>query len=379
MKVEAVRGRRNRALFVRFPWQIYRGDAAWVPPLRSSVRALLDDERHPFYDGGKGAEIELFLARDNGEVVGRVAAVVNHAHNRAHDENIAFFGFFESVERPDVARGLLAAVEDWAASRGLDAVRGPMNPSTNYECGLLVEGFARPPTLMMTHNPPYYARLIEAAGYGKAEDLYAYLSPVHGASLERLERLAERTRRRNPGLMTREAVLKEFPSEVRLVKEIYNAAWEDNWGFVPMSDAEIDWLAKELKPLVLPGLTRFAIVDGEAVGFLLCVPDWNVVLADLDGSPFRHPLRTLKHVLMTRAEKLKGLRLILLGVKPGFRDRGIEGVLLGEGLRVAIDTGYEWCEYSWILEENELTKRLVRLMGGDLDKVYRIYEKQLSR
>ncbi len=379
MKVEVARRRSDRALFVRFPWQLYRGDTAWVPPLRSSVRALLDEARHPFYDGGKGAEIELFLARDGGEVLGRVAAILNHANNRAHDENIAFFGFFESVERPDVARALLAAVEDWAGSRGLDAVRGPMNPSTNYECGLLVEGFTRPPTLMMTHNPPYYAQLIEGAGYGKKEDLYAYLSPVHGASLDRLERLAQRTRRRNPGLVTREADLKDFAAEVRLVKEVYNAAWEDNWGFVPMSDAEIDWLAKELKPLVLPGLTRFAIVDGEAVGFLLCVPDWNVVLADLDGSPFRHPLRTLKHVLFTRAEKLEGLRLILLGVKPGFRDRGIEGVLLGEGLRVAIDTGYQWCEYSWILEDNELTKRLVRLMGGDLDKVYRIYEKQLSQ
>jgi GNAT superfamily N-acetyltransferase len=269
-------------------------------------------------------------------------------------------------------------VEDWAGARGLDAVRGPMNPSNNYECGLLVEGFARPPALMMTHNPPYYVQLIEAAGYSKVKDLYAYLSPVHGASLERLERLAERTRRRNPDLVTREVDLKDFAGEVRLVKEIYNAAWENNWAFVPMSDSEIDWLAKELKPLVLPGLTRLAIVDGEAVGLLLCAPDWNAVLADLDGSPFRHPLRTLKHVLFTRAEKLEGLRLILLGVKPGFRDRGIEAILLGEGLRVAIETGYTWCEYSWILEENELTKRLVRLMGGDLDKVYRIYEKQLS-
>lgn len=378
MKVEAVRGRSDRALFVRMPWQLYRGDPVWVPPLRSSVRALLDQARHPFYGGGEGAEIELFLARDGTQVLGRVAAILNHAHNSAHRENIAFFGFFESVERPDVARALLAAVEDWAGSRGLDAVRGPMNPSTNYECGLLVEGFTRPPVLMMTYNPPYYVELIEAAGYAKAKDLYAYLSPVHGASLDRLERLAQRTRRRNPGLVTRDADLREFASEVRLVKDIYNAAWEDNWGFVPMSDAEIDWLAKELKPLVLPGLTRFAMVDGEAAGFLLCVPDWNAVLADLDGSPFRHPLRTLKHVLFTRAEHLEGLRLILLGVKRGFRDRGIEGVLLGEGLRVAIDTGYQWCEYSWILEENELTKRLVRLMGGDLYKVYRIYEKQLS-
>ena len=156
-----------------------------------------------------------------------------------------------------------------------------------------------------------------------------------------------------------------------------DAAWEDNWGFVPVSDAEFDWLAKELKPVVLPELVRFAFMDDEPVGVLLCVPDWNPVMGDLDGSPWRHPLRTLKHVLRSRAENMEGLRLILLGVKPGFRDRGIEGVLLGEGLRVSIDTGYQWCEYSWILEDNELTKRAVRLMGGEVYKVYRVYEKAL--
>ncbi len=377
MRVEPVRTRADRARFVRFPWTIYRGDPVWVPPLRGAVRALLDPRRHPFYGGGKAAEIELFLAREGRDVVGRVAAILNRAHNEAHEENIAFFGFFEAIDRPDVARGLLAAVEGWARERGVDAVRGPMNPSTNYECGMLVDGFTRPPVLMMTYNPTYYPRLAEAAGYAKVKDLLAYISPVHGTSLARLERLAARTRSRNPGLTTREVNLKDFTGEVLLVREIYNAAWERNWGFIPMSDAEIEWLAKELKPLVLPGLTRFAFVDGEPVGFLLCTPDWNPVLADLDGSPLRHPLRTLKHLLTTKAETLEGLRLILLGVKREFRNRGIEGILLGEGLRVAVDTGYQWCEYSWILEENELTKRLVRLMDGELYKTYRVYEKRL--
>jgi len=378
VKVREVRGRSDLSRFVGLPWKLYRDDRVWVPPLRASVRAMLDQDKHPFYDGGDGAEIELFLAWDGHDVVGRVAAILYQGHNRVHDENICFFGFFESIERPDVARELLAAVERWAAERCTVAVRGPMNPSTNYECGLLVEGFTRPPVLMMTYNPDFYSRLIEGAGYAKVKDLLAYISPVHGASLERLSRLADRTRKRNPGLTTREVNLKDFVGEVRLVKDIYNAAWENNWGFVPMTDGEIDWLAKELKPLVLRGLTRFAEIDGEPVGFLLCVPDWNAVLADLDGSPFRHPIRTLKHLLRTRAESLEGLRLILLGVKRGFRDRGIEGVLIDEGVRVAIATGYKWCEYSWILEENELTKRLVRLMGGELYKTYRVYEKSIE-
>jgi hypothetical protein len=230
---------------------------------------------------------------------------------------------------------------------------------------------------MMTYNPPSYVGLVEGAGYAKAKDLYAYISPVHGASLERLERLADRTRRRNPALTTRGANLKDFAGEVRLAKEIYNAAWGDNWGFVPVTDAEFDWLAKELKPIVLPELVRFAFVDGEPVGLLLCLPDWNPVMGDLDGSPWRHPLRTLKHVLRSKASNQEGLRLVLLGVKEGFRDRGIEGVLLGEGLRISLDTGYQWCEYSWILEDNELTKRAVRLMDGELYKVYRMYQKAL--
>jgi len=373
--VKPVTGRSDRKRFVDLPWKIYRGDRNWVPPLKASVREMLDVSSHPFYDGGREAELELFLAWDGPDVVGRVAAILNHAHNRVHDENIVFFGFFETIDRPDVARDLLGAVEKWAAERGAAAVRGPMNPSTNYECGLLIEGFGRPPALMMTYNPPSYPRLIEGSGYAKVKDLHAYISPVHGASLKRLQRLAERTRDRNPTLTTRGADLSDFEGEVRLVQEIYNAAWEKNWGFVPMSDAEIGWLAKELKPLVQTDLLRFALDDGEPVGFLLVMPDWNPVLADLDGSPWRHPLKTLHHVLKSKPETMEGIRLFTLGVKAEHRKRGIEGILVGEGLQKSLEIGYSWCEYSWILEDNELTKRMVRLMDGELYKIYRIYEK----
>jgi GNAT superfamily N-acetyltransferase len=250
-----------------------------------------------------------------------------------------------------------------------------MNPSTNYECGLLVEGFDRPPVLMMTYNPPWYAELLEAVGYAKVKDLYAYLSEVHDASLERLRKLGERAVKRNPGLTTRSADLKRFDSEVALIKGLYNAAWEKNWGFVPMSDAEFDALARELKALVHPELVRIAFVDDEPVGFILTVPDWNPVLADLGGSVWRHPFKLLRHLLFTKAESLSGLRLVLLGVREGFRNRGVESLLFAHGIEVALRAGYEWCEYSWILEDNELTKRAVRLMGGELYKIYRVYEK----
>jgi len=378
---EAVRpvvGRRELAQFVDLPFELYREDPLWVPPLRASVRELLDAGRHPFYDQGRGAERELFLAWDGTRPVGRVAAILNHAHNRFQDEEVAFFGFFESIEDASVARSLLRAAEEWAADRGAAAMRGPTNPSTNYEAGLLVEGFDRPPVLMMTYNPSFYAELIESAGYAGVKDLYAYWSEVHGAHLERLHRLAAKTRSRHPELQTRGANLKDFHGEVSLVQEIYNSAWEKNWGFVPMSDAEVETMARELKPLVQPDLLRFALCDGEAAGFLLAVPDWNPVLGDLEGSPWRHPLRTLGHLVRTRAEKLEGLRVFTLGVKEKFRRRGFEGVLLAEGLQFALDLGFQWCEYSWILEDNELSKRTVRLMDAELYKVYRMYEKGCS-
>ncbi len=370
--------RRELGAFVRLPWPLYRRDPLWVPPLRSEVRKLLDPRRHPFYAAGDGAEIELFMAWEGRDPVGRVAAIVNHAHNRFQDENVAFFGFFECIDRPDVARALLAAVESWAAGRGYEAVRGPMNPSTNYECGLLVDGFHRPPVVMMTYNPSWYPRLVEGAGYRKVKDLHAYISTVHDGSLERLERLAERTRRRTPGLETRSLDKAHFEREVRLVQRIYNQAWEKNWGFVPMTDGEIQEMGHQLKPTVHPELVRFALVDGEPVGFLLALPDWNPVLRDFDGSPLRHPLRTLKHLVLTKPTDLEGLRLITLGITEPHRKRGIEAVLFAESIRAALDLGYSWAEYSWILEDNELTKRAVRLMDGELYKVYRIYEKPLK-
>jgi GNAT superfamily N-acetyltransferase len=375
--VKPVRGRADRKRFIDLPWKIYRGDSNWVPPLKASVRELLDVNRHPFYAGGREAEMELFLAWDGPDVVGRVAAILNHTHNRVHDEQVVFFGFFEAIDRTDVARDLLGAVEKWAAERGATAVRGPMNPSTNYECGLLIEGFGRPPALMMTYNPKSYPRLIEGSGYTKVKDLHAYISPVHGASLKRLQRLADRTRDRNPTLSTRGADLANFEREVNLFQEIYNSAWEKNWGFVPLSDTEITWLAKELKPLVQADLLRFALDDGQPVGFLLVMPDWNPVLADLDGSPWRHPFKTLHHVLKSKPETMEGIRLFTLGVKAEHRKRGIEGILIGEGLQKSLEIGYKWCEYSWILEDNEVTKRTVRLMDGELYKIYRIYEKSV--
>jgi GNAT superfamily N-acetyltransferase len=227
---------------------------------------------------------------------------------------------------------------------------------------------------MMTYNPPRYVELLEATGLAKAKDLYAYESGVHAKSLERLEKFAERTRKREPQFSERPVIIKEMVSEVAIVRGIYNSAWEKNWGFVPASEVEFDWLAKELKPLVDPPLARIAFMDGQPAGFLLAIPNVNPALAVLNGST-ANPIRVLRAMMIGR--RREALRVIIMGVKEQYRLRGIEGVLFYEGLKAALDRGYKSCEYSWILEDNELTKRTVRLMDGVHTKTYRIYSKPL--
>jgi hypothetical protein len=372
LQVAPVRSRADLRRFVDLPWRLYAGDPCWVPPLRSQVRGYLD-RKHPFYSDG-AAEREVFLAWRGKRVVGRIAAIVNRAHNAFHNDRWGFFGFFECEDDPVAAAELLAAAGDWVKGRGCDTLVGPSNPSTNYECGLLVAGFDTPPTVMMTYNPPGYQALIENVGFAKAKDLVAYSSPVHAKSLERLQRFTEKARRREPSLVTRPVVLTEFRREVGIIREIYSTAWERNWGFVPPSEAEFDWLARDLKPLVDPELLRLAFIDGEPAGFLLALPDVNPALAVLDGS-LLNPIRLVRAQLIGR--RRAGLRLITMGVKAKFRLRGVEAVMFCEGLQAALDRGYRSCEYSWILEDNELAKRTVRLMDAELSKVYRMYGRAL--
>ncbi|MDW7966587.1 MAG: hypothetical protein RMI39_00465 [Thermoanaerobaculum sp.] len=372
LRLETVRTRTQWRHFLRLPWRIYQGDPFWVPPLRQQVKGYLDP-KHPFYHQGRG-EREVFLAYRGSRPVGRIAAILNRAHNQFHGDRWGFFGFFECEDDPEAATTLLEAASSWLRARGCEAIVGPTNPSTNYECGLLVEGFDRPPTVMMTYNPPYYSSLLQGWGLEKAKDLYAYWSPVHPGSLERLRRFSRKTQEREPTLSVRQVNLQDFAREVRIIQDIYNNAWEKNWGFVPASDEEFAWLARELKPLVDPHLLYIAFYDGDPAGFLLALPDVNPALSELNGS-MANPWRLLRAFWVGR--KPDGLRLITMGVKQQYRLRGIEGVMFYHGLQAALDRGYRWCEYSWILEDNEMAKRTVRLMEAQLVKIYRLYCKSL--
>lgn len=372
LRVAPVAGRGDLGRFISLPWRLYAGDPYWVPPLRSQVRALLDP-RHAFYQGD-AAKRELFLAWRGSRVAGRIAAVSNRAHNSFQQDRWGFFGFFECEDDAAAAAALLDAAADWVRAEGCDTLVGPVNPSTNYECGLLVRGFDASPRVMMTYNPPRYAELLEGCDLVKVKDLLAYESEVHPGSFERLRRVAEKARAREPELTVRAVDLRRLQREIGIIREIYNSAWERNWGFVPTSGAEFALLAKDLKPLVDPRLLQIAFVGPEPAAFLLALPDVNPALAVLNGS-MANPVRLLKAMLVGR--KREALRLITMGVKEIYRRRGIEAVLFFEGLRAALERGYRRCEYSWILEDNELALRTVRLMDARLTKVYRMYARPL--
>jgi GNAT superfamily N-acetyltransferase len=282
------------------------------------------------------------------------------------------------VDDPVVSGALLEAVRGWAQERGLRTLRGPMNPTTNDECGLLIDGFGSPPVLMMTYNPPYYSALLEQAGLSKARDLLAYHIDLSRTPMNRFQRLADKVRARNPELSFRPVRRRTLNADLDKVKEVYNAAWADNWGFTPMTDAEVDFLALRLKPLFTEGLVWLAEERSEPIGFLLAVLDFNVALQPLRGR-FLSPglFRALPYFLRWKTPRM--CRVMTLGVKERHRGRGLESVMLYEGLQVGCRLGLESAEASWILEDNTAMRRMLEVFGARVYKTYRIYEGPADR
>lgn len=369
--IEAVTNAGGINEFIHFPWQVYKGNSCWVPPLKSDVKFLLSEKKNPFF---QHAEAACFLARRDGKTVGRIAAIIDRNHIEIHEEQAGFFGFFECCADSDVARQLLDTAANWLKERQMKIMRGPMNPSTNEECGLLLEGFDSPPMIMMSYTPPYYLDYMERCGLTKAKDLYAYITVIpEVAAGGRLEKLASSVKARVPGLTVRPADMKRLPQELAAVKEIYNAAWSHNWGFVPMTDAERESMANRLKPLIVPELLIMAEVNGTPAGFFMAVPDYNQVLGKLNGR--LGPVGMAKAMWYSR--KISDIRILTMGVKAEYRKKGIEGLLYLEAFKAAVKKGYQRAEMSWILEDNVLMQRGCELMGGRLYKKYRIYEKNI--
>jgi GNAT superfamily N-acetyltransferase len=372
VNIEEVMGASSMDEFVQFPWKVYQGNRNWIPPLKSEVKFLLSKEKNPFF---QHAEAASFLARRNGETVGRITAVIDRNHNKFHNEQAGFFGFFECLPDCEIARELLVTAANWLKERGITIMRGPVNPSTNDECGFLLEGFDSPPMIMMTYTPAYYLDYMERCGLTKAKDLYAYIVAIRDvAANERLEKLTSAVKARVSGLTVRPADLRHFRRDAEAVKVIYNSAWTRNWGFVPMTDAETGIMAKKLKPLIVPELMIMAEVNGKPAAFFVAVPDYNQVLGKINGR--LGPVGIAKFLWYSR--KISDIRVLAMGVTEEYRKKGIEGLLYLEAFKAARKKGYKRAEMSWILEDNVLVQRGCELMGGRIYKKYRMYEKSLS-
>jgi GNAT superfamily N-acetyltransferase len=353
--------------FIAFPYDLYRGDPVWVPQLRMDVRTLLSPKKNPFW---QHADARYFLAVRDGRTIGRVAAIANRSHNEIHQDKVGFYGFFESIDDQDVADALFEAAAAWLRAKGFDTMRGPMNPSINDDCGLLVDGFDTPPVIMMPHNFRYYVALHERAGLHKAKDLIAWAGGGQGPPeryLKIAQRLAERA-----GVTLRPLNMKRFYDDVELIKELYNQSWEKNWGFVPLTGPEIDHLAKQLKPIAIPDLVPFAIRDGKVVGFAVALPDFNVALKhNPSGRIWGLPW------ILWHARHIHRARVPLLGTIPEFRGRGIDALLYHWIWTKAAARGITWGEGGWILEDNAPMVNGAKALGFLPYKTYRVFDKAL--
>ena len=375
LTIRPVQSAADLTAFIKMVWPIYKGDPNWVPPVIADRKKLLDKKRNPFY---RPAEMEMFLAEENGKVVGRVAAIINRNHNLTHHDKVGFFGFFESIDSQPVADLLLSTAEKWLAERGMTEMRGPVNPSMNDEVGLLVEGFDDPPQILMTYNPKYYSVLIESFGLRNIKELYAYRITASGFNSPKLERVNKIVREREK-LTIRPVNFKKksaFERDVVTLREMYNAAWVPTWGFVKMTDEEFDFLAADLKQIANPDLTLIAESNGRPVGFALALPDINqVLISNRSGG-----MLGAAYQILFRKKDIKRARIIVLGVIPEFQKRGVDAALYSEiGHNGVEKHGIIEGEASWVLEDNVMMNRAAELMNGEIYKRYRIYEKTINK
>lgn len=370
MEIRTVRTRRELSDFVRLPWAIYAGDPNWVPPLIADMKRKLDRRRHPFFEHG---EAEYFLAERGGEIVGRIAAIVDRAHNEHHRDRTGFFGLFECRNDPEAARALLDTAASWVRDRGMDTLRGPMNLSMNDECAFLLEGFDSPPVVMMPYNPLYYVELMEKCGMSKAKDLYAFRMDRGHATSEKVHAVLAKIP--NPERFRFRAFDKSrLYEETLTIARIYNSGWRNNWGFVPWTDAEIKHMARNLVRFADPDLVLFADQDGRPVGFAFGLPNLNEALAKINGRLF--PFGFLK-VLAAR-KRIKGVRAPVFGVVPEVMHTGLAYLLYDRFEKALLAKGFEWGELSWQLEDNEAINRFAASIGAGIYKKYRIYEKKIQ-
>jgi hypothetical protein len=376
VSISPVRTRRELKRFVRVPFGLHRDQPQWVAPLVFERMEFLDRRKNPWFEHG---EAEYFLAERDGDAVGRITAHIDRRWDSYQGGSDAMFGFFETANDPEVAAALLGAAGEWARDKGRGRILGPMDFTTNDEIGILIEGYERRPMILEPWHPPHYRELIEAEGFGKAMDVQMW--ELQFGDLKEGERFdpsihaAAEKALRDEGIVIRNMRKREMADEVRRFMDVYNEAWGDNWGFVPITDAEVEFQAKNLKQVIAENWAFMAEKDGEVVGAALTLPDINQVMAKLDGRLL--PFGWLKFLLGKR--KIDQLRVFALGVKHDYRHSGVAaGLYLKHLEEAAVPGGIAGGEMGWILETNGPMNRAMEGMGGKVVKKYRIYEKALG-
>lgn len=368
--VRTVASKSDFRKFLSFPWKIYKNDPNWVPPIENDIRDRLDKKKNPFFEH---ADREIFLAFRGGKVAGRIVAVVDENHNSFHEEKIVFFGLYESVDDIGVARALLEAAAAWGRERGMDTLRGPVNLSLNEECAFLLEGFDSPPVVMMPYNPPFYLKLMEDCGLAKAMDLYAYRITKDVVLPPKIRELL-RAMREQSTITVRSINMRKLKEEAEKIKHIYNNAWEKNWGFVLWTEKEMDHMVRNLKGLADPNIILLAEDEGRPVGFGFGFPNYNEILIKLNGK--LNPWNMARILLARR--KIRSMRAPVFGILKEYRLSGLSYLLFDEIVRRGVARGYEWCEMSWMLENNDAINRFSRSVGATVYKKYRIYQKSIA-
>ena len=368
LEIVPVESKSQQKQFLKLPWAIYANDPLWIPPLRQNQKELVGFAKHPFYDF---ATAQAFLATRDGRPVGRILAIVNPTHNDRYKEKRAFFGFFEAEHDQEIANGLLDAAWQWATEQGMDSLRGPVNPSLNYECGLLVEGFDSSPTFMMTYNPEYYGPMLEQWGLIKSQDLYAFWG--HVDMLAGLDKklefvIVEATRRFE--LKLRRIDRRRFDEEVRTFLHIYNESLGGTWGFTPLSPGEMEHMSNSLKQLIVPEMTSVAEVDGKAIGSVFGLLDYNPRIKKIDGKLF--PFGFVR--LLWNRKKITRVRMIATNVLPEYQRWGVGLVLMARMVPDVLASGVKEAEFSWVLESNNLSRKTLERGGAKRSKTYRIYD-----
>lgn len=356
--------------FIEFPYTHYSATENWIPPLRRDQKKLLDTQKNPYF---QNAEMALFIAEHNGKIAGRISAVVDHRYNEYHGTKTGHFGFFECIDNQETANLLFRVACDWLKEKGMEDVLGPASPGMMDTIGLLVDSFDKDPFILMAYNKNYYEKLVLEAGFEPDMDLLAFMIYKRDVDMTRIDRAMEIVRKRIPDITFRPVNLKKINTEVEIIREIYNQAWKDNWGFIPLTKEELAATAKEFKMILDPGFAHIAEIKGRPVAFSIALPDFNQVLKTMDGNLF--PFGFIK--ILRGKKKIDQVRTVLMGVLPEYRGKGIDALLHQRSIEYGANNNVTTSELSWVLGNNTDMIRVAERLGGKLDKTYRMYKKKL--